>query len=43
MGVERSTFLISPKGDVVKEWRKVSPKGHAQEVFDELLQIKSSK
>ncbi|MDR2081044.1 MAG: thioredoxin-dependent thiol peroxidase [Campylobacteraceae bacterium] len=32
MGVERSTFLIDPEGKIAKIWRKVSVKGHADEV-----------
>lgn len=34
MGVERSTFLISPAGTVVHEWRKVRVKGHVDEVLE---------
>lgn len=34
MGIERSTFLIDAKGMLRREWRKVSVKGHAQEVLD---------
>lgn len=33
MGVERSTFLINKEGIIVKEWRKVSVKGHIEEVL----------
>lgn len=33
MGVERSTFLISPAGTITRIWRKVRPKGHAEEVL----------
>ena len=33
MGVDRSTFLIDPKGRVAKVWRKVSVPGHAEEVL----------
>ena len=33
MGVERSTFLIDPKGKVAKSWRKVKVPGHAEEVL----------
>ena len=40
MGVERSTFLISPTGTILEEWRKVKPKGHAQEVLNALRQAK---
>ncbi len=32
-GVIRSTFLIE-NGKIVKEWRAVSPKGHAKEVLE---------
>lgn len=39
MGVERSTFLISTKGIVIKEWRKVKVKGHAEEVLSVLKSL----
>lgn len=35
MGVERTTFLISPDGKVAKIWSKVNVPGHAQAVLDE--------
>lgn len=35
-GIERSTFIISETGIVVKEWRKVSVKGHVQEALQVL-------
>jgi peroxiredoxin Q/BCP len=31
MGIERSTFVIDKQGILVKEWRKVSVKGHVEE------------
>jgi peroxiredoxin Q/BCP len=34
MGVERSTFLVGPELTIDREWRKVKPAGHAQEVLD---------
>lgn len=34
LGVVRSTFLIDANGKLRAEWRKVSVKGHAQEVLD---------
>jgi len=34
MGIERSTFVISPDGKIEKEWRKVKVKGHVDEVVD---------
>lgn len=33
-GIERSTFLIDADGKLVKEWRKVKVKGHADEVLE---------
>ena len=33
MGVERTTFLISPDGKIQKIWAKVKPAGHAAEVL----------
>ena len=30
MGIERSTFLINPSGDILHEWRKVKVAGHAK-------------
>ena len=35
-GIERSTFVISPEGVLIKEWRKLSVKGHVTEVLDSL-------
>jgi peroxiredoxin Q/BCP len=32
MGIERSTFLIDAEGNIAKIWRKVSVKGHSDEV-----------
>ncbi|HET7649815.1 MAG TPA: peroxiredoxin [Gammaproteobacteria bacterium] len=34
LGIERSTFLIDSKGNLAREWRKVSVKGHVDEVLD---------
>jgi len=33
-GIERSTFLFDSRGNLVREWRKVKVKGHAQDVLD---------
>ena len=33
MGIERSTFIIDPKGTLIKEWRKVKVNGHSDEVL----------
>src|SRR5487761_1870255 len=34
LGIERSTFLIDPKGVLRREWRKVKVPGHAEEVLE---------
>jgi peroxiredoxin Q/BCP len=34
MGVDRSTFLIDPKGKLARIWRKVKVEGHVQDVLD---------
>ena len=39
MGVVRITFLIDPKGKIVKIWYNVKVKDHAQEVLDTLKHI----
>lgn len=34
MGIERSTFLFDADGKLVREWRKVRVKGHAEAVLE---------
>ncbi|WP_187336553.1 peroxiredoxin [Novosphingopyxis iocasae] len=36
MGLERSTFLYGADGKLLREWRKVKVKGHAEEVLEAL-------
>ena len=36
MGIERSTFLIDPEGNIIEEWRRVRVKGHVEKVFQAL-------
>ena len=36
VGIERSTFLINPKGVIAQSWRPVKVPGHAQAVLDSL-------
>jgi len=36
MGIQRSTFIIDPRGKIIKVWENVVPKGHAQEVYNYL-------
>ncbi|WP_372390626.1 peroxiredoxin [Xanthomonas sp. NCPPB 3582] len=33
LGIERSTFLLSPEGRIVQQWRKVKVAGHADAVL----------
>jgi peroxiredoxin Q/BCP len=40
-GIERSTFLIDRDGKLVREWRKVSVKGHVEKVLDTLRELAS--
>jgi len=35
-GVIRSTFIISPSGEIVKEYKNVKAKGHAAKVLEDL-------
>ena len=39
MGIIRTTFLISPKGKILKIWPNVRVKDHAKEVLAELKKI----
>ena len=39
MGVVRSTFLINPKGRIIKIWDNVKVKDHAKQVLDTLRHI----
>ena len=34
MGIVRSTFIISPDGNILKSWDKVRVKGHVNEVLE---------
>ncbi len=38
-GVIRSTFLVSPDGEIVREWKNVRAKGHAAKVLEEVKNI----
>ena len=39
MGVVRSTFLINPKGKIIKIWNNIKVKDHANEVLRTLKDI----
>lgn len=36
VGIDRSTFLFNPQGQLIEVWRGVKVKGHAQAVLDAL-------
>ncbi|QLY40632.1 peroxiredoxin [Hujiaoplasma nucleasis] len=36
MGVERSTFILDEEGQIIKEYRNIKAKDHAQNVLDDL-------
>ncbi|MFK8011109.1 MAG: peroxiredoxin [Marinicellaceae bacterium] len=42
MGIVRSTFILDDNGQLVKEWRNLRVKGHAQEVLESLESIQNS-
>jgi len=42
-GVIRSTFIINPNGEIVKEYKNVRAKGHAAKVLEDLKEIIDSK
>ncbi|QRN41749.1 MAG: redoxin domain-containing protein [Neisseriaceae bacterium] len=35
-GIQRSTFILDEQGNIIKEYRKVGAKGHAQQVLNDL-------
>ncbi len=41
MGVERSTFIIDPDGNIAHIWRKVKVKGHVEEVLARLEELRA--
>lgn len=41
MGILRSTFIINPKGEIVKEYPKVTPKDHAVQIIKDLESLQA--
>ncbi len=41
-GILRKTFIISPSGDVVKVYGRVTPLGHGEQVVDDLKRLQKS-
>lgn len=40
-GIERSTFIINPQGEIAHEWRKVKVPGHVDIVFQTLQELQN--
>lgn len=38
-GIERSTFLVNPQGELVREWRKVKIKTHCEDILQVLHEL----
>ncbi|NZA25223.1 peroxiredoxin [Luteimonas sp. SJ-92] len=41
IGIERSTFLIDPRGRIARAWRKVRVPGHAEAVLEALKEAQA--
>lgn len=41
LGTLRKTFIINPAGEIVKEYPKVTPKQHADEILRDLAALKA--
>lgn len=41
-GIQRSTFIVNPKGEIVHLWRKVSVLGHVKEVLATLKKLQNA-
>lgn len=41
LGIIRSTYIIDPNGNIVKEYPKVNPVGHAQQIIEDLKKLQS--
>ena len=42
MGIQRTTFLISPSGDILHIWNKVKVKEHIEDVLSELTRLQAA-
>lgn len=41
LGIIRSTFIINPEGQIVKEYPKVNPKDHALQIIKDLEELQA--
>lgn len=39
MGVLRKTFIINPEGQIVKEYGRVTPEGHGEQVVEDIRRL----
>ncbi|XMB87005.1 peroxiredoxin [Mycoplasmatota bacterium WC44] len=39
MGIERSTFILDDKGEIIKEYRKVRVKEHVETILNDLREL----
>lgn len=39
IGIQRKTFIISPAGEIVKTYGRVTPLGHGEQVIQELKEL----
>lgn len=42
LGAKRMTFLVNPAGEIVKEYPKVTPKGHVMEILRDFRELKGA-
>lgn len=42
MGTERNTFIVSPDGQIAKEYRGVDPKNHAAQIIADLKELQTT-
>lgn len=42
LGIERSTFIINPQGDIAYEWRGVKVAGHVEMVLQQLQKLQQN-
>jgi peroxiredoxin Q/BCP len=42
MGINRNSFIIDPDGKIVKVYEKVKPAEHAQEILDDIAELKAA-
>jgi peroxiredoxin Q/BCP len=42
MGIQRSTVIINPMGEIAKVYNKVTPKGHAMQIIEDLHKLQEA-